>query len=306
MRGSVYFQSAELIKCLYVEGAKKIERIDPNHKNYESLGSYLTAKAYRDVWNNMFLYLAEHWKIKDTEKITSEHVAAYMSYKSEYHVSHQYLQKINAAMRALEIALNRFSLKAHGVHGEYDFSIRQIILNESRNMELIADNYHNRAYAKPMELIYSLAQPIHRLAAFIEYEGGARLEGCALIKREQLQGYRRDPITKVVMGVIKTREKGGKEGNVRVLTPTYEWLKEHILEYGRFKIDRQQYAADIRTTCGHLEIKANGSHGLRWNFAKRRIMEYARAGYTYEQSLQGVSWEMKHNRASITEHYLGG
>ncbi|OYZ59341.1 MAG: hypothetical protein B7Y17_05530, partial [Sulfuricurvum sp. 24-42-5] len=100
MRGSVYFQSAELIKCLYVEGAKKIERIDPNHKNYESLGSYLTAKAYRDVWNNMFLYLAEHWKIKDTEKITSEHVAAYMSYKSEYHVSHQYLQKINAAMRA--------------------------------------------------------------------------------------------------------------------------------------------------------------------------------------------------------------
>jgi hypothetical protein len=36
------------------------------------------------------------------------------------------------------------------------------------------------------------------------------------------------------------------------------------------------------------------------------MIEYSRAGYTYEQSLQAVSWEMKHNRANITEHYLGG
>jgi hypothetical protein len=54
-----------------------------------------------------------------------------------------------------------------------------------------------------------------------------------------------------------------------------------------------------------MSMTPEGSHGLRWNFAKRRIMEYAKAGYTYEQSLQAVSWEMKHNRASITEHYLG-
>ncbi len=29
-------------------------------------------------------------------------------------------------------------------------------------------------------------------------------------------------------------------------------------------------------------------------------------GYSYEQALQGVSWEMKHYRANITERYLGG
>ncbi|MGE4456838.1 MAG: hypothetical protein AB7E13_07865 [Arcobacteraceae bacterium] len=34
------------------------------------------------------------------------------------------------------------------------------------------------------------------------------------------------------------------------------------------------------------------------------ILEYAKAGYSYAQSLQEVSYEMKHNRASITEHYL--
>jgi len=53
-------------------------------------------------------------------------------------------------------------------------------------------------------------------------------------------------------------------------------------------------------------MKLYRSHGLRWNFAKNRLLEYASAGYTYEQSLLLVSKEMKHNRASITEHYIGG
>ena len=34
------------------------------------------------------------------------------------------------------------------------------------------------------------------------------------------------------------------------------------------------------------------------------MFEYAKAGYSYDDSLQEVSYEMKHNRASITEHYL--
>lgn len=305
MRGSVYYQSAELIKTIFTAGAKKTERSDPTHQYFQTIASYNTASTYRKIFENSFHYFREHWKIKDPEKITPEMVAAYMDYKVGYYPSKQYLEKISAAMGKLEIALNRYSLQKYGIESNYNFSIRLHILNESRDLELVADNYKNRAYKNPMYLIYGLSEPLHRLAASIEYEGGARLEGCAFIKREQLCGYRRDPITGVVMGIIHTREKGGKEGYVRILTPTYEWLKKYILEYGCFKIDRQKYAADIRKTCEFLEIKANGSHGLRWNFAKRRMMEYAKSGYTYEQSLQGVSWEMKHNRASITEHYLG-
>jgi len=36
------------------------------------------------------------------------------------------------------------------------------------------------------------------------------------------------------------------------------------------------------------------------------MFEYAQANYSYQESLLGVSHEMKHNRALITEHYLGG
>ena len=48
-----------------------------------------------------------------------------------------------------------------------------------------------------------------------------------------------------------------------------------------------------------------GSHGLRWNFARERFYKIQLiGGLTYDQALQQVSWEMKHERASITEHYL--
>jgi integrase len=306
MRGSVYYQSAELIKILFVAGAKKTERIDPTHPHYQKLASFATAKSYRALFENFLLYLREHWLVKDPEKITGDMVASYMDYKVSYHPSKQYLEKISAAIGKLEIALKHYTKDKYGVAKEYDFSVRQFILDESRDLELVADNYHNRAYENPKLLIKSLSEPLHRLAARIQYEGGARLEGVALIKSEQLHGIKYDAITCSDKAIIFTKEKGGKEGDVLITLETYELLQEYIQIHNRFKIDRQKYSTDIRETCKKLGIPAEGSHAFRWNFAKRRMMEYARAGYTYEQSLQAVSWEMKHNRANITEHYLGG
>ncbi|MFH0708823.1 MAG: hypothetical protein V2A75_01315 [Pseudomonadota bacterium] len=306
MRGSVYYQSAELIKTIFVEGAKKTERVDKAHPHFQCIASYKTAKAYRDVWENFFHYLREHWKIKDPILITGEMVASYMEYKSEYHVSKQYLEKISSSMGKLEIALKRYTLSKYGEAGEYDFSIRQDVLNTSRDLKLVANNYHNRTYKYPLIVIASLIESTHRLAATIQYESGARIEGVGLIKPEQMHGIRFDPITATEKGVIFTTEKGGKQGDVLVSTTTYNRLLYHFQTNKRFKIDRQKYSYDIRAAAEKMGMKPEGSHGLRWNFAKRRMMEYAKAGYTYEQSLQAVSWEMKHNRANITEHYLGG
>lgn len=306
MRGSVYYQSAELIKTIFVEGAKKIERVDKTHPHYQCIASYKTATAYREAFNNFFHYLREHWKIKDPILITGEMVASYMEYKSEYHVSKQYLEKISSAMGKLEIALKRYTLSKYFEAGDYDFSIRQKVLDTSRNLKLVADNYHNRTYKSPHLLIESLSNPEHQLAATLQYEGGARIEGVALIKPDQLHGIRFDSITGTDKGVLFTTEKGGKQGDVLVSITTYNRLLHHFKTNQRFKIDRQKYSYDIRASCEKTGITPEGSHGLRWNFAKRRMMEYAKAGYAYEQSLQAVSWEMKHNRASITEHYLGG
>jgi integrase len=305
MRGSPYFQSTQLVQILFLPGIKKDDRVDPESPYYQMVSSYETMASYRRVFENLMLYLKEHWKIKDCEKIEEEHVLAYIELKVEDHPSRQYLEKIVSAIGKLEVALNRFSQTKGAIQRTYDFSKRLEMLKLYRNLNLLADNYHNRAYPDPIRLIQTLSNPLHALAAQIQLEGGCRFEGVGLIKDSQLQGIQFDKITKTYKYSLLTREKGGKEGIVLIKKETYDELASYIQQNGKFKIDRQSYYNDIRKSVDILNFPREASHGFRWNFAKQRMMEYAQAGYTFEQSLQGVSWEMKHNRASITTRYLG-
>ena len=261
-------------------------------------------ESYRAIWNNFFNYLQEHWSIKDFEKISVQHIAAYMDYKIEYYPSKQYLEKISAALGKLETALKHFAKNIHGVQKEYDFSIRQTLLDEARDLKFVANNYHNRAYKNPTLLISNLQDSLHKLAAKIQHEGGSRIEGVALIKPEQLLGIKQDNITNTQKGILFTKEKGGKEGEVLVSLDTYNELQNYLSQYPKFKINRQTYYEDIKQAALISNEIPEASHGLRWNFAKRRMFEYAQVDYSYEESLQQVSYEMKHNRASITQHYL--
>ena len=304
MRGSVYYQSSQLVKQIFEVGAKKEDKINPDHEHYQMVASYKTMESYRAIWNNFFNYLLEHWKLKDFEKIEPHHIQAYMDYKVEYYPSKQYLEKISAALGKLEIALKKFAKNIHNVDREYDFSIRQTILDEARDLKYVSNNYHNRAYNNPLFLIENLKDPLHKIAAKIQYEGGARIEGVALIKKDQMMGIKVDSITNKEVGIVLTKEKGGKSGEVLVSIDTYKNLKSYILEYDKFKINRQKYYNDIKQATIASNETQEASHGLRWNFAKRRMFEYGKAEYSYEECLQQVSYEMKHNRASITQHYL--
>ena len=305
MRGSVYYQAAVLTKYIFQESAKKTEKINKNSEHYQKVSSYKTMETYRNIWNNFFNYLKEHWGLKNFELIEEQHVESYMEYKLEYYPSAQYVQKISAAIGKLEIALKYFTKEIYGSSKHYDFSIRQNILDEARNLKLVANNYHNRTYLNPRKLISNLSDSNHKLAATIQFEGGARIEGVAFIKKEQLLGYKIDKITNMNKGIVFTKEKGGKEGEVLISITAYKELAK-IVQNTAFKIKRQKYYEDIKQACIICKEQSEASHGFRWNFAKNRMMEYAQANYTYENSLLGVSSEMKHNRAKITEHYLGG
>ncbi|MHB8088856.1 MAG: hypothetical protein ACYDH2_11490, partial [Anaerolineaceae bacterium] len=289
----------------FVEGTKKEDRIDPLQPYFQCVSSYKTMETYRSVWNNFGLYLREHWDIKDFEKINGEHVKAYMSYKIENYSTKQNLEKVSSALGKLELALARYTANKYGYPEEYDFDVRQQSLDNARALKQVANGYHNRVYKNPQTLIESLSNPIHKLGAMVQLHGGARSEGITLIKLHQLHGYKTDEITKKEVGVIETKEKGGKVGNVLIPPSLYQQIEEIIAKNGKFKINYKTYAEDIRTACEQLQIPSEGSHGLRWTFAQNRVRAYQKAGYTYEEALQGVSLEMKHFRASITEHYLG-
>ncbi|WP_229860170.1 hypothetical protein [Candidatus Sulfurimonas baltica] len=306
MRGSVYYQTSQLVKMIFAEGVKKKDKIDPSHHHYNYVSSYKTMETYRNVWNNLGNYLKEHWKLKNFELITAEYIEAYFEYKVEYYPSKQYVEKISSALGKLEFALNRYSANKYEEPIEYNFDIRQQVLNSARKFKQVADGYHNRVYPDPHLIIHNLKNPLHKIAAHIQLEGGARSEAVTFIKQEQLRGTIYDEIEGQTVGQIWTKEKGGKEGIVMLSYEMYKILKNYIEKNKQFKIKYQEYANDIRNTCIKLGIKPEGSHGFRWTFAQNRIRAYQDNGYSYEQALQGVSWEMKHYRASISEHYLGG
>ena len=246
MRGSVYYQTAQLTKVIFIEGVKKEERTDPTHPYYKCVAAYKTMETYRNVWNNLGNYLKEHWKLKDFERITSEHIEAYFEYKIEYYPSKQYVEKLSSALGKLEIALTRFSQQKYDVGKAYDFQVRQNVLNSARKLHKVADGYHNRVYQYPDLIIGNLKEQNHKIAASIQYHGGARSEAVTFIKKEQLKGYQTDNITNEEVGIIFTKEKGRKEGNIFIDIKTYQWLEKYFQSSKHSQLNYQAYANDIQ------------------------------------------------------------
>ncbi len=308
MKGSVYYQSSILTKCIFIEGVKKVKRVNKDDASFNCVASYKTMETYRNVWNRFFNYLKEHWKVKNCEKITEEHVLAYMEYTLEYYPSKQYLEKISCALGKLEFALNKYSIEKYSENATtYNFDIRKKVLIYARNLNLISKNYVNRNYSNPELIISNLSTKSHQAAAKIQLYGGARVEAVTLIKKEQLKDCIIDKVTGEDVGVLETKEKGGKVGDVYIPLSVYNELYNHffINNMKTFKINYQSYSKDINAACISLGVVPMGSHGFRWSYVNRRLLAYQKNGYSYEQSLQEISYEIKHERASITEHYIG-
>ena len=303
MRGSIYYQTGQLTKVIFEEGAKKHDKNCDLSESYQKVSSFTTMETYRRTWNNFGIFLRDEYDIKNFEKVTSEHIEGYMLSKVDALKSKQYLEKISSALGKLGIALELFNQKVKGKYVSFDFSIRQEVLNHIRSEELVYDGYHNRAYQEPTVIIENLTSKKHQLAAQIQLCSGCRFEGIGFMRKSQLKGLSFDTVTKSDVWIVETKEKGGKVGEIYLTHELYLELQEYILVDGFFKIDYQEYAKDIRSTCKFLDIKPEGTHAFRWCFAQNRIKEYQVNSYTYDQALLGVSQEMKHNRISISEHY---
>lgn len=304
MRGSTYYQTSLLAKSVFEKGARKQDRTDPCNYDYKKVSSFQTMETYRRIWNNFGFFLRDEFGLKDFEKIKDNHIESYILSKINTDKSKQYLEKISAAIGKLETALEYFSENVKNENKKYDFSIRQTILNNIRAYCLVYDGYHNRVYSNPEQLIDNLETYENRLAARIQHSSGTRFEGVSKIYRKQLRGHSIDKISGKEIGVVETKEKGGKVGDINISREIYKELEKYIDKNKIFKIDYQIYAKDIRQTCKKLNIKPEGTHGFRWTFAQNRIRELQKYGYTYEQSLLMLSRETKHNRISISEYYI--
>jgi len=312
MRGSVNWQVQQVFDTVNCIGqSKHAAKEDARHsgaRTWEQIGarigvySYATADAYRETWRHVLEYAKSEYGVKDLERLTKEHVVAYLESKIEDGVLRATFDQYAAACAKLEQALSKFA-KEKESGKVYAFDLQAV--RALAASELGGRSELSRAYSDSDRLVSAVQGDQHALAAAIQRESGARIKEVSLIKREQLRGLRPDRISEQLKGWIEIRGKGGKIRELAMRPETYHRLEASIaLHNGRFAIVGDRYRADLKQAALGTSQSYQGSHGLRWSWAQGRHDQLQRDGMTYEQSLTCVSQEMGHERADITEHYL--
>jgi site-specific recombinase XerC len=247
--------------------------------------SVATKQKYMQTWNRLASF-AKEGGFKDLEKVNKAVVKAYLNERVEKGISAQSykvecaaLQKLDVAVQALAQNPNRGSWEKH-------------ITNHSPKHELNKPE-GSRAYDRPQEMIQAIKDDAHRLAANIQYQGGARIQGAHHITSDQLTDR----------GVNVT-EKGGYQRELILPDATLGEIREHIEKNGEFYVDPDKYREGLQEASYVTYQDYSGSHGLRWNFARESMVRHQAQGHGYRASLKIVSEELGHHRPDITLHYL--
>jgi len=266
--------------------------------------SYGTAEVYKDTWHEASRWCRDHLGIRDIETLKGEHIKSFLESRIADGIKFNTFQREAAALSKFENALNSFADQT-GKDTNYNFrEAIQDVRNEAS--QVLDKNIESRAYDNPQSLISSILNDNYRAIASVQYEGGARLNEVWRIETNDLRGIRMDEHTGEFRGWLEVEGKGGKERVISVSVETYHAVERVLQENGgNMHFDKNEYREILKEAAEKTEQDYTGSHGLRWNFAEERMEELQEhTNMTYEERLQEVSWEMGHERADITEHYL--
>ncbi len=283
------------------EGAKTWADIGKHINIY----SYSTAQSYKDIWHQFGHFAKTELGVRDIENIKGEHVRTYLESRIADGVKYATFQKEAAALSKFERAINGFAEKTEsGQHYDFRSSMKDVRQEAAQTLERFQET---RSYVDPGQLIKNIDNKSYQIAACIQHESGARLYESSLIHSNQLESIGKD-IAGCEVGRVRldpADTKGGKGRTIFLSLETYHRLEMHIAEHGEFRISNANgYREALKAAAEQSNPKYTGSHGLRWNYAQERFSELQKAGYTHEQCLSQTSWNMGHERADITLHYL--
>jgi len=271
-----------------------------------SLGiySYATADAYREVWIQVFEFARESFGIKSILDLTGDMVKDYLEVRIEDGVALNTYTLHAAACQKLEVALDLFDRQIGDIKKprKYLF-VKKIDATRPTARHELKDFEGSRAYDDPEVMIAALVDDKFSLAAKIQLYGGPRVREVSLIRRTQLRGVKNDPHTGEEKGYFEIQGKGGKMTLVGVPIETYKALHDMTLKKD-FRFNPTTYRRALKVAAEATGQKYNGSHGLRWNFARERKGELQENGLFHEEAMQEVSRDMGHERPSISSHYM--
>jgi len=258
-----------------------------------------TAKDYASTWKLLGEYAKETFGIKSLEKITGEHVAAYLDFKHECGQAKNTLESKASHIGKLAAALERWNGKNYDTIREGVEVMRPTIAEAPE--KALAD----RAYADPKALVAMLPVGNIWLAGKILQESGVRITEGTRIAASQLRGVSTDRHTGKEVGRYEYIGKGGKVGMATMSVETYRELEKAIAEKGTFEVRQDSFRDALKKIAG-AEYNNRSVHGIRYNYAQARLHELQAHGMSRDQAKAVVSKEMNHERPEITELYCAG
>jgi integrase len=148
------------------------------------------------------------------------------------------------------------------------------------------------------------------------YEGGLRTEGTGApsnsllnpLGKDGLRGIGKDSVTGLPVGIVVSKEKGGKVTEHYISIETYQRLVEHISVHGQLESDYKDYLSAINQAAKATGQHASGrgTHGLKHNFAQERYQQCIDYGLSHEKALQQTSLELSHFRLKEALSYTKG
>lgn len=303
MRGSVSWQIEEIFKKSEIfkpgeskhddkERARDILGKTPatsqRISSLTDLHSYGAAYDYKDTWHKIGQH-ARGQGLKDMTQMTPEHVTSYLNERMEEEIALSTWRKEASHAGKLGRAISK-------VRGEaVDF--REAI-NKMRPeaKDALENPDRDRGYVEPQNVIQEIKDPISRVLAKVQLEGGARCHEVGKIRADQLSEGNT---------IHLTNTKGGYPRDITVQPDTYMQLQEMLRERGGIiQVKSSTYRNQIARAAKLAGEINTGTHDLRYNFARERYWDLTREGYLPEQAHYLISEEMGHHRPDITLHYL--
>jgi len=303
MKGSILYQARTIFSMLDKIGTSKhldkqaaIESgavTKSDIAKQTGVYSYNTKEQYINTSIELLRYAKENFNIKDAARLNNEIVNSFLESKIASGVVKATFDKYASAVEKFIVALNKFQQ-------EHNLPTISIDISQTREQakEMLERTTQSRAYSDPQKLIENIKDNIFRTIAEAQLSGGFRLSE---LNHMSLANFKGNNIFEVIKG------KGGLNREIQLPNDVYnkllELAKQPNTNNGKYGFNMNEYRNELRLAAQASNQAYTGSHGLRWNAAQNKYLEYSQK-FGEVRALQLVSNFLGHSRSDITKHYL--
>jgi len=260
--------------------------------------SYKYRNDIKNTATQLLNFAKEDFNIKNAEYIDNDVIKSYILKKLDAGVTYRSISTYIGHLRKIMLGLQKISEYKEKKYKAFDEDGVKII-SALKKEKAYKTKYKNRAYVDVENILSNLKNEENILVAKVQLEAGVRVTEGLKFRLDQMKNNNQ----------IEVKIKGGNTILVTVKENTYNVLLAKInkaIEKGEigFRIQYDDYYSDLKQAVESTVETWNGTHGMRYVYAQRRMNELS-SEMSFEEARLIVSKEMGHHRANITSHYLG-